>query len=808
MRSLHFSIIAVALLAFVNSVVAQPRPAVPEGVNVLRDIAYVENGHERNRLDLYLPEKVRGPLPVVVWIHGGGWSSGSKDGCRAAWLSGKGYAVASINYRLSQQAVFPAQIEDCKAAIRWLRANAGKYHLDADHVGVWGASAGGHLVALLGTTGGVKELDGKGGNSDQSSRVQCVVDWFGPTDMLRIETRDDKPDTPVAKLIGGTVHENREKARKASPLYYVGKESAPFLIMHGDKDPLVPLKQSEILAEALAKAGVEVKLQVIKDNGHGGPGFTTPESRKLIEDFFDKHLKGREGGGKTGTIPGKPRVLVTISKETTYITGPLRKDGYPDYIAALNERFKKGVTPENNAAVLFWQAVGPSELNPRIRTRYFEMLEMPPPADQGDYFVSFDKYMRRLKDANDPRLTKPTAEKPEPEWDQLQRAMRRPWSTKELPLLDEWLAANEKPLALLAKATKRPRRYDPLLCVNSDQGIVIAILMDASEQSREVGRALGARAMLKLKVGKVEEAWDDLLACHRLARLQGQGPTIIEALVAIAVDGCACAGDQAVLQSAALSTIQIAKMREDLVSLPPMAKMAGKIDIGERFIFLDCVGTCARDGFGSLSLFNGMALGKSVTSTFVEITAHAATNWDVILRMGNTWYDRIVAAGRKPTAAGKRFEIAGIERDVKGLEANEKDPKSFGVSLFANGPSHAVSKRIGDILIGLLLPALSSAFNTEDRGVMQFELTRLGFALAAYRADHDAYPDQFSDLAPRYVTKVPGDIFADDGPLHYKRQDKGYVIYSVGINGKDDGGRGYNDRKADEDWDDLSVRVP
>ena len=95
----------------------------------------------------------------------------------------KGYAVASINYRLSQHAVFPAQIEDCKAAIRWLRANAAKYHLDPDHIGVWGASAGGHLVALLGTTGGVKELEGQGGNLDQSSRVQCVVDWFGPSDL-------------------------------------------------------------------------------------------------------------------------------------------------------------------------------------------------------------------------------------------------------------------------------------------------------------------------------------------------------------------------------------------------------------------------------------------------------------------------------------------------------------------------------------------------------------------------------------------------------------------------------------------------
>ena len=155
-------------------------------------------------------------------------------------LAAKGYAVASINYRLSQHAVFPAQIEDCKAAIRWLRANAAKYHLDPDHIGVWGASAGGHLVALLGTTGSVKELEGKGGNLDQSSRVQCVVDWFGPTDLATMGGSHDKPGSPESRLIGGPVQENKEKARKASPLTYVSKDSAPFLIMHGDQDNTVP----------------------------------------------------------------------------------------------------------------------------------------------------------------------------------------------------------------------------------------------------------------------------------------------------------------------------------------------------------------------------------------------------------------------------------------------------------------------------------------------------------------------------------------------------------------------------------------
>jgi acetyl esterase/lipase len=264
---------------------------LPLGVQWLPDLEYVPGGHQRQKLDLYLPEKVTRPLPVIVWVHGGGWYEGDKDWRRAVPLVPKGYAVANINYRLSQDAIFPAQIEDCKAAIRWLRSNAAKYNLDPDHIGAWGPSAGGHLVALLGTTGNVKELEGTGGNLDQSSRVQCVVDWFGPTDLATMGGQYDEPDSSVARLTGGPVQKNKEKAARASPVTYVTKDAAPFLIMHGDKDDVVPLGQSVKLADALRRAGVEVKFQVYKGAGHGGRVFTSPESWRIIEDFFAKYLR-------------------------------------------------------------------------------------------------------------------------------------------------------------------------------------------------------------------------------------------------------------------------------------------------------------------------------------------------------------------------------------------------------------------------------------------------------------------------------------------------------------------------------------
>ena len=277
----------------------KPRPRLPVGVTAHRDLEYVKGGHARNKLDLYLPEKAGGPLPVIVWVHGGAWLGGNKDNPPALPFVARGYAVASVNYRLSQHAKFPAQIEDCKAAIRWLRANAKTYHLDPDRIGVWGASAGGHLVALLGTTGGVKKLEGNGGNADQSSRVQAVVDWFGPTDFAKIGRQSgpdskldhDAPDSPEARLIGGPVQQNKKKAAAASPVTYVTREAAPFLIMHGDRDPVVPYAQSEELAAALKKAGARVTLKKVEGAGHGGKEFGTPENRQLIAEFFDKHLK-------------------------------------------------------------------------------------------------------------------------------------------------------------------------------------------------------------------------------------------------------------------------------------------------------------------------------------------------------------------------------------------------------------------------------------------------------------------------------------------------------------------------------------
>ena len=203
------------------------------------------------------------------------------------------YVVASINYRLSQHAIFPVQIEDCKAAIRFLRANADKYGIDPNRIGVWGSSAGGHLVALLGTSGDVKEFE-KGENLDFSSRVQAVCDYFGPTDFTKMSSfpttmGHDAADSPESKLVGGAVQENKDKCKRANPITYVTKDDPPFLIVHGDKDPLVPHNQSVILYEALKRVGVKSKFYTVPGGGHGG--FKDPAIDRMVEEFFEQQLK-------------------------------------------------------------------------------------------------------------------------------------------------------------------------------------------------------------------------------------------------------------------------------------------------------------------------------------------------------------------------------------------------------------------------------------------------------------------------------------------------------------------------------------
>ena len=266
------------------------------------------NQSPTQKLDIYLPEDGNGPFPVIVSIHGGAWMLGDKgDVQNLPMLEGlkRGYAVVCINYRLSGEAQFPCQIYDCKAAIRYLRANAPVYYLDADHIGAWGSSAGGHLVALLGTTPLIKDLsDFSMGNPKTSSKIQAVVDWYGPVEnFLKMDKElarsamgipdHSNADSPESRLLGVVITRIPDKVKLASPMTYIKPYAPPFLIQHGLKDEIVPVEQSIGFARKFIKiAGPQkMTLEIMQDAKHADPLFETPENIQRVLDFLDTHLK-------------------------------------------------------------------------------------------------------------------------------------------------------------------------------------------------------------------------------------------------------------------------------------------------------------------------------------------------------------------------------------------------------------------------------------------------------------------------------------------------------------------------------------
>lgn len=278
-----------------------------EKVEIRLDQPYAGTTNTFQMLDLYLPKQRADskPLPVVVYIHGGGWVGGSRTGYanQAAALAATGnYAAVSVGYRLSKEAKWPAQIHDCKAAVRWVRGHAKELNLDPDRIGATGASAGGHLVALLGLTGGVKELEGSLGEfTTLSSRVTCVVNVCGPTDMATVLIPGATTDDPaVSGLLGGPVKDHLDLAKAASPLTYVTASAVPIMTIHGTKDMRVNFTNAEKLDAALKRAGTTSLLIPVTDAGHGVP--FGPELNGRVQQFWAMYLRGMKSDIATTPI--------------------------------------------------------------------------------------------------------------------------------------------------------------------------------------------------------------------------------------------------------------------------------------------------------------------------------------------------------------------------------------------------------------------------------------------------------------------------------------------------------------------------
>ena len=521
-------------------------------------------------------------------------------------------------------------------------------------------------------------------------------------------------------------------------------------------------------------------------------------------------------GDEEQTKKGKP--LFTLSKETTYVTEPLRKDGTVDYVAALNALSKRGVTAENNAAVVLYQVVGPGDIRSELRPVYFKQLGIAPLAIQGNYFVTLDQLVqqavvgRNVSEQEfvklDPLVRRRVFAAQDKVWEQFDQAQIRSWNAREFPLLAEWLQVNRDPLKLLQQAVQRPRYYSPLIATEKEAPLV-SVLLPGLTQYRELARALSIRITMNVSEGKIDEVIADSVTCHRLGRLIGQGPFLIDSLVAVAIDTMACHADVMAAHYGKLSLAEIKAWRKQLQGLTPVPSIIERIDIGERFSYLDVTLGMVRFGPSGLSQLDEMGESSENEKTgfrdiFSKAMLNSISDWDNVMRRGNGWYDKLATAGRKATYQERVAAFAEINQELEELAKSTSDLKKLALSLLAQGkkPTTVLSSQLSDILSSLMLPAVGQATLAEDRLVMNNRLVEVALGLAAYRQETRQYPVQLEQLVPKYLDKIPEDLFSSK-PVRYRRKTQGYLLYSVGPNQKDDGGQQEN-----QELDDVGFQVP
>jgi hypothetical protein len=502
----------------------------------------------------------------------------------------------------------------------------------------------------------------------------------------------------------------------------------------------------------------------------------------------------------------RPKPKITISKETTYITEPLRDDGMVDYIAALNQQCSKGVTPENNAVVAMLRVLGPKGLDKKVRKEYFRQLGIPELPEKGDYFVPPLEFFH-IKTGDDSSM-----DPADDVYEKLERAGKRPWAIQEAPQIAAMLEQNAKPLDAFVEAAKRPRYFAPL--VPTDSKSVISTIQLASCNYRDVVRCLLARAMLRLHTGRWEEAWQDILACHRVGRLATQAPFFVDSLIACTCENKACAVTATLAHGAPLSPQEAADLQSQFRQLPASQSLCNVVDWGERLFQLGWFLEIVRDGHQ----FETFGLRDDRKKTLARLLNDPHVDWNESLRYANEWQSQIAEAMGKPTFDERKEAIKRLDDRVKGLDKEAE--KYFAAD--AQPPADAATvKARARIAVHCILggtdwvrPELNCEYNR--RACRSVAL--LSLALARYRAEHQGeYPKTLAELTPKYLAEVPKDPFGD-GDLHYKREGDGYVLYSVGINGRDDGGHNYwNDYDSSDNLtsltaqktsaDDIGVRV-
>jgi hypothetical protein len=335
--------------------------------------------------------------------------------------------------------------------------------------------------------------------------------------------------------------------------------------------------------------------------------------------------------------------------------------------------------------------------------------------------------------------------------------------------------------------------------------MLAAVLLPDVQSSRSAARALTARAMLAAGEGRFEDARRDLLASHRLARLVGQNPFLIGRLVAIAIDAVTHSADRGLALADEVTAEELERFRKDVQALPSLPPMREAIDVGERFMFLDSVTHIAVGGPDALDMLAaGAAEPDGWQKTVFKMTTGELIDWNEILRRGNRFYDRLAKTFDEPNFAERQQAFEAIEQQLKQKRQQAQGANLIG-QVLGKGLSQVATDAIHDVMMALLMPAVAQVDVAETRAKAHRELTLTALALGAYRREHGKYPESPAALSPKYFEQVPGDPFIGK-PLHYRRTEDGYLLYSVGPNRKDDGG--VMDFRVSPVQDDPSVQVP
>jgi len=494
------------------------------------------------------------------------------------------------------------------------------------------------------------------------------------------------------------------------------------------------------------------------------------------------------------TAPSR-KSAIPIARETTFYLAPLDAAGGIDYLAALDDHSRRGVATADNTLIPIWHAFGPKQIGNPIPAEYFVALGMKPPELDGRQFLTDSAFADEVA-ADDPELK-------EKLFDQFYESQTRPWAKREFPAIAEWVRCNEVPFALATEASKRTKHYRPLLRKSPDsKHPLIGEIVGSHEigHFRELGRSFTCRAYYRLGEREFDGAWDDVMACRRLARLAVQGPTIVEYLVGCTLEAQGRGVEERYFAALGTDSVRLRRALNDIRALKPLRSPLDQIENAERATVLDTLQLISRGDYQVLPHLTS-APNDEQSARISKLDFAAA------MRRTNLTFDRIAAALRSTDRGARRRELARIEAEMTQLQKKyapvdpDDDPDLDTI----------LDRDLGDFLTQFFVMASFYVIPTFEETEQRYELILVGAALAAYHADHNRWPDRLDALQPLYLPTAATDHYTGT-PLRYLPAEDGFLLYSCGKNGRDDAGRDtrYDDTippKPNGPADDLAFRV-